>query len=177
MLKKQFKSLSALTLAIFLLLSGLSGSIAKAENKPDEKPSTGTLIEITPSTDIENLPNIEVDSDEFNYLKEKQSQMPKTRNTFPNLANVRVMNIYTYTLRVQLQNIAIDTLDIAKITPTFYKNGIKWLAPETVVERNILPLFWRTNDWYCMGYTTAIIEAYVQDGKTPGASKVFHFTR
>ncbi|WP_291653776.1 hypothetical protein [Clostridium sp.] len=113
----------------------------------------GQFISITPLTNLDELPNIDVNSDVYNDLKLSQENMPMTISV-GQLVHSKATNIGTDTLRVSTQNIGIDTLDFARITVRIYKNNQLSMITSRE-EPNILPMFWRNNDFYCAGYTSA----------------------
>lgn len=86
-------------------------------------------------------------------------------NVLPNLVKANIVQLNKHQIRVQIQNIAIDTLDSAVLKMEFYnKSGMKILSPPTITESGILPGFWRNNDFYCNNFYKATLKIVARDG-------------
>lgn len=74
-----------------------------------------------------------------------------------------------------VQNIAVDTLDLCTIKVKTYDRLGDRLTSSTRIEEDILPMFWRENDFHATNYSQALITVTCTDGGK-SASKIIKHT-
>lgn len=164
--KKTIKSLFSLLLSVIICASVFTIDVQAADLVQS---SSEQLIPINSNTDISKLQGVEKNTDLYNDILEIQKENQDNFNIIPNMVQTKAMAKDKNTLRVQVQNIGIDTLDRVIVSVKMYKNGSVNIATSRN-EYNILPLFWRNNDFYCAGYNQALITISAYDGSASSSS-------
>lgn len=180
-MKTILKRKISLTLLTFIMIFNIvipaNAQEQTFSNEPSysEFESDDHLIPITPYTNIDELPNIEKDSDIYNDLKSIQLEMMRQRNLIPNLVFAKAGMAGTNKICVSVRNIGIDTLDSAYVSLVGYNSKSQINMRDGVYHYKIKPMAWRDANFYCERYHHSLITITARDGSVARTGAFYHY--
>lgn len=133
------------------------------------------LYEITPVTNIDDLPGIEVGSDIYYQLKSTQNHLKRTKNTLPNWIKPKFVMLNSTTFRVDYKNIGVDSVDYVLVNVMAYNTNNLVSAVGNRPYYNIPPGTWINENFYVGAkFKNAVINITARDGSVSG-TKVYYY--